>query len=144
MKGGIKKFFFLWLVAAALFMTCGKEKTPSRDHIPLIKAALSKLQEAVRVQDTAAIDSLLSVEILKRHQSSDSLLNFVYGAGRQFSFESFGEPVIIYTEAVAKIECYVMDSTHQTKRPVILNFVYSSDQWLLSGFAVNTNPGDPL
>lgn len=129
----------LILLFAAFFLSsCGGERTPSRDHIPFIKERLSRLQEGVKNQNTAAIDSLLSVDILKKNQSSDSLLGLVYGPGRAFAFESFGQPVIVYTDEVAQVECFVMDSTHQTNRPLVLKFVYSSDLWLLSGFEIDT------
>lgn len=128
------------MLAALVLSSCGEKKTPSRDHIPIIKERLTKLQEGVKNQNTAAIDSLLSVDILKKNQSSDSLLSFVFGPNRDFAFESFGQPVIIYTDEVAQVECFVMDSTHQTNRPVVLKFVYVSDQWLLNGFETNTNP----
>ncbi len=134
-------FIFL---SAIMLVTCGEKKTPSRDYIPLIKESLSRLQEGVRNQNAGAIDSLLSVDILKYQQSSDSLLNFVYGPARLFTFESFGQPVIIYTDEVAKVECYAMDSTHQTNRPIVLTFIHSSDQWLLSRFEIDLAARDSI
>ncbi len=129
---------------AIMLVSCGGEKTPSRDHIPLIKEALSKLQEGVRNHNAMAIDSILSVDILKNQQSSDSLLSFVYEPESHFVFESFGKPVIIYTDQVAQVECYIMDSTHQSHRPIILSFVYSSDLWLLSRFEIDRKTRDSI
>ena len=85
-------------------------------------------------RNPAAIDSVLSVKILDIGQSSDSLLNFIYGADNSFEFELFGEPVIIYTDKIAMVECYVMDSTRVKNRPLTLLFSYDNEIWLLSRF----------
>ena len=125
------------LVTAVMFtclLGCADQSTPSRDHIPLIKEKLSYLQNGVLARKRAAIDSVLSVKILDIGQSSDSLLKFVYGADNSFAFEVFGEPVIIYTEKVAMIECYLMDSTRTQNRPMTLLFSYDNKIWLLSRF----------
>ena len=132
------------LLLVAAIMSCGKENTPSRDHIPLIKAQLARLQDSVKNKSAASIDSVLSINILKNKQSSDSLLNFVYGAGGQFGFETFGQPVIIYTDKVAKIEAYISDSTNQTDRPVIFSFIFDDGQWLLHKFEPDTSKRDSL
>jgi hypothetical protein len=71
-------------------------------------------------------------------------LKFVYGADGLFIFESFGQPVIIYTDKVAKVEAYIMDSTHHTERPVIFTFIFDDDQWLLSKFEPDTTKPDSL
>ena len=70
---------------------CGEVATPSRDHIPLLKQRLFELQVAVAAKDRAAIDSLLSVDILSNEQGSDSLLAFVYGANDDYLFAQFGK-----------------------------------------------------
>ncbi len=130
------------ILFVGIISSCGKEKTPSRDHIPLIKAQLTRLQEGVRNRSAASIDSVLSVNILKNGLSSDSLLKFVYGAEGLGDFESFGQPVIIYTEEVAKVEAYIMDSTKQTNRPVIFTLIFDDDQWLLTKFEADTAQRD--
>ena len=139
----MRKAMALVLMAVAI-ISCGEEKTPSRDHIPLIKERLSRLQEGVKNKSAASIDSVLSLNILKNQQSSDSLLKFVYGADGLFIFESFGQPVIIYTNKVAKVEAFIMDSTHQTERPVIFTYIFDDDQWLLSKFEPDTTKPDSL
>jgi len=144
MNSRLQLFGLIFFLIAFLLVFCSNEKTPSRDHIPLIKEKLSRLQEGVRNQNAGAIDSLLSVDILKNQQNSDSILSFVYGPGRLFIFESFGQPVIIYTDKVAKVECYIMDSTHQTNRPIILTFDNSSDQWLLNRFEIDYESRDSI
>ncbi len=128
---------FLILLTAAMsacLLGCAEQSTPSRDHIPLIKEKLSYLQHGVLTKNRAAIDSVLSVKILDIGQSSDSLLNYIYGADNSFVFELFGEPLIIYTEKVAMIECYLMDSTRTKNRPMTLLFSYDNEIWLLSRF----------
>ena len=132
------------ILAAVALIFCGGEMTPSRDHIPLIKEQLSRLQEGVKNKSAASIDSVLSLNILKNQQSSDSLLKFVYAAEGLLGFESFGQPIIIYTDEVAKVEAYLMDSTHRTDRPVIFTFGFDDDQWLLNKFEADTSKRDSL
>lgn len=121
-------------VMSACLFGCAEKRTPSRDHIPLIKTKLSYLQNGVLTRNRAVIDSVLSVKILDIGQSSDSLLKFVYGEDNTFAFELFAEPVIIYTDKVAMIECYLMDSTKTKNRPMTLLFSYDNEIWLLSRF----------
>jgi len=127
---------FVTAVMFTCLFGCAEKTTPSRDHIPLIKEKLSYLQSGVLSQNPAVIDSVLSVKILDIGQSSDSLLKFIYGADNSFAFEVFGEPVIIYTDKVAMIECYLMDSTRTKNRPITLLFSYENEIWLLSRFEV--------
>ncbi len=118
----------------ACLLSCAEQSTPSRDHIPRIKEKLSYLQNGVLTKNLAAIDSVLSLKILDNGQSSDSLLKFIYGSDNNFAFELFGEPLIIYTDKVAMVECYVMDSTKTKNRPMTLLFSYDNEIWLLSRF----------
>jgi len=67
-------------------ISCSK-KTPSRDHIPNIKERVYLLQEAIKERNRAAVDSLLSTDILDAGQSSDSLISFCFGEGGDFGFE---------------------------------------------------------
>lgn len=120
-----------WLVM--LVAGCSQE-TPSRDHIPLLKERVYLLQEAVKEKNRAGLDSLLSPKILSYRQSSDSLLRFVYGPDAQFAFERFGNCEIAYTSDKARIDCFVMDSTGHTDRPIVFTFVHNHDLWLLKRF----------
>lgn len=129
-----KRQIFLMAVMLACLPGCAEQSTPSRNHIPLIKEKLSYLQNGVLTRNRAAIDSVLSVKILDIGQSSDSLLKFIYGADNSFEFELFGEPVIIYTDQAAMIECYLMDSARTKNRPMNLLFSYDNEIWLLSRF----------
>lgn len=132
---------------ACLFMLVGCDtEPPVRNHIPILKKQLFRLQEAVRAQNRAAIDSLLSVQILSVDQNSDSLLRFTYGADGGFAFRQFATGGVVYTNEAARIDCFIMDSTQTRDRPMILTFVYEHDQWLLKRFEageVDTLPDSP-
>ena len=122
------------LASLALLAAGCSEETPSRDHIPLLKERVYLLQQAVKEKIHAAIDSLLSPKILSYQQGSDSLLSFVYGPDDRFVFERFGNCEILYTSDKARIDCFVMDSTGRTDRPIVLTFVHKHDLWLLKRF----------
>ena len=112
----------------AFWAGCDKEMTPSRDQIPVLKKTVYALQERVKTRDRAAIDSLLSAKILDHKQSSDSLLNFVYGSSGDFAFEQFGSCDIAFTRRNAEASCFVMDSTHGKDRPIRLLFIKDEDR----------------
>ena len=125
----------LVVLASLVLLAAGcSEETPSRDHIPLLKERVYLLQQAVKEKNHAAIDSLLSPKILSYQQDSDSLLNFVYGPDDSFAFERFGNCEIVYTSNKARIDCFVMDSTGRTDRPIVFTFVHEHDLWLLKRF----------
>lgn len=138
MKGTLTKTVSVLVgIGIGLFalVGCGTE-TPSRDHMPALQKILFQLQEAVVGQNRAAIDSLLSIDILSAGESSDSLLSFVYGANGDFSFERFGNYQIYYTDELARIDCFVMDSLGDTARPIILTLVNQHNLWLLKRFDI--------
>jgi len=119
------------------FSGCAPEEddTPSRDQYPVINARVYDLQTAVMARDRVKIDSLLSAEILDAGQSSDSLLRFVYGPGDNFPFETFGECRIYQTDEVARVDCYVQDSSRAQDRPITFTFkLYADSVWLLQRF----------
>lgn len=137
------------VVGAVLFaIGCGPEKTPSRNQFPLIKETVFTLQEAVKERRLAAIDSLLSPKILDKGQSSDSLVRYCFGPDADFDFRQFGRCEIRYTDDYAEADCFVMDSTVATDRPIRLSFVHerfdSVDVWLLYEFAPFEPPIDSL
>ncbi len=125
--------------AAILIAGCGKEKPPNRDNIPQLRARLNNLQVAVKDRDRARIDSMLSVQILDEKESSDSLLNFVYGAAGDFAFDRFGDAEIFYTYDKARIDAYIMDSTSTKDRPVTFTLVHEHGMWLLKRFGPRTD-----
>jgi len=127
----------LILVGLVLFFAgCAEEKLPSRDQIPILKQSLYALEQAVNVRNRAAVDSLLSVEILDAGQDSDSLLRFVYGPADDFPFYRLGDYDIFYSNDIAVINCYIMDSTEQTDRPLRLLYKHKEELWLLKEFRV--------
>lgn len=121
-------------LSMVLLFGCDQEP-PNRNQIPILKKKLFRLQEAVKTQNRAAIDSLLSVQILKIDQNSDSLLRYTYGHDGSFAFTQFATGGIVYTNEVARIECFIMDSTNQRDRPLILTWVHEHEEWLLKKFA---------
>ncbi len=140
-----KLILVLRAVMAFVFLSLGcTEKTPSREHIPVLKEKIYLLQEAVKARNRAAIDSLMTPEILSIGQSSDSLIRFVFGSNDQFAFERFGNCEIVYTSDKARIDCFIMDSTTRTDRPIVLTFVYKHDLWLLKRFEAGQITPDSL
>ena len=87
---------FVSLITALVLLAGCSEHTPDRDHMPLLRARLFQLQQAVKGGDRAAIDSLMSIRIIDNRQGSDSLLNFIYGADRSLSFDRFDNYDIVY------------------------------------------------
>ncbi len=126
-----------FLSVVLLSLGCS-DKPPRREHIPAIKKQIYAVQEAVKTKDTAALDSLVTSEMVSRG-TVDSLLQFVYGPDGEFPFTRFGDCEIIYTNDKARADCFVMDSTAQKNRPIILTFVYKDKTWLLKGFRAGVN-----
>ena len=124
----------VFAVALALGCVPEEDDTISRDEIPVLQARLYALEQGILNQDRAAIDSLLSVEILDIDQSSDSLLSFVYGPDQDFPFYRLGDYEIVYNEEFAIIDCYVMDSTQSNDRPIKFTFKSDDGLWLLRKF----------
>ena len=123
------------LTAVGLF-GCGSEKLPSRDQIPIINRQVAKLETAIRSRDRAKIDSLLSVDILDRHQDSDSLMTFIFGADGSFPFYRLGDCEVFYSQKFAVVNCHLLDSAEQGDRLIKLVFKPVDDTlWLLSEFA---------
>ncbi len=121
--------FFILLI----YTGCGEKKI-NRDYIPMLKENLYKLQVAVKDKNIVQIDSLLSVKILSKKQGSDSLLRFIYGRDNSFDFVQFGNAEIVYTNKKARIDCYVMDSTSSSDRPIVFFLEYDHDLWLFTSF----------
>jgi len=117
----------------SVLISCS-QKTPSRNHIPDIKERVFLLQEAIKDRNQAAIDSLLSTDILDNGQSSDSLISYCFGPDGDFGFERLGNCVIAYTNDNAEARCFVMDSTGAEDRPLRLMWKHQHDMWLLSRF----------
>jgi hypothetical protein len=137
-----RKVLPITIFCVSVLVSCGEEKTPSRDHIPLIKESIARLQKGVIDRNPAALDSLMSVDILKYKQSSDSLLKFIHGPNDEYGFNSFSQADIVYTDEIAKVECLLKGSDTAILRPITLTFVYDHDMWLLSRFEIDTTRGE--
>lgn len=113
---------------------CGSDELPSRDHIPALRNRLQALEQAVKSRSPAAVDSLLSVDILDIEQGSDSLLLFIYGPDGRFPFEHLGDYTIFYSEKLALIDCFVMDAGRRSDRPMRLYLKQTDGAWLFTRF----------
>lgn len=118
---------------------CAKDEPPSRDEIPVLQNKLYALEQGILSRNRAALDSMLSVEILDNDQSSDSLLSYVYGPEGNYPFTRLGKYEIMYNNDYAFIDCYVMDSAETTSRPIKFTFKNDDGIWLLKKF----EPGKP-
>ena len=128
------KFLATTIILIFSLLACDAEPPP-QEHFPLIKEKLLALQDAVRDKDMAALDSLISVEMIKIKLDKDSLINFIYGADNSYAFERFGNYEIRYTSDKARVDCYLMDSTGTMDRPATLTFILEDDdRWLLKRF----------
>ena len=78
--------FFIPFLMLLIYTGCGEKKI-NRDYIPMLKGNLYKLQMAVKDKNISQIDSLLSVKVLSKKQSSDSLLRFVRSEERRVGTE---------------------------------------------------------
>ncbi|MEW5795639.1 MAG: hypothetical protein AB1772_04690 [Candidatus Zixiibacteriota bacterium] len=118
-----------------LLMGCGKDELPSREQIPILHERLFVLERGLRDHNRAAIDSLLSVDILDHKQDSDSLLRYVYRPDHSFAFQKLGDYTIFFNRDLAVIDCFIMDSTSGHDRPLRLTYRLDDDRWLVTQFA---------
>ena len=132
-KHSLKYFVVTAMVTSVLLTSCA-DKKPPRAHIPKLKKQVFELQEAIKSQDRAKLDSLLSTRILDHEQNSDSLIQFCFDGFNNFAFSRLGDCEIVYTNDQALARCFIMDSTSSHDRPIDLSFVYEHDLWLLTFF----------
>jgi hypothetical protein len=131
----LSRFFVsICLFLSGLMAACGGDELPPREQIPVLRSRLFALQKGLSERNRGAIDSLLSVDILDIHQDSDSLLRFVYGSDGDFPFSQLGDYTIFFSNKLAVIDCFVMDSTARHDRPLRLIYKLDNDQWLLKEF----------
>ena len=136
----MRSLFAILLVSMiAIIVGCGGEETPSRDYYPVLNRLVYELQVAVADSNRAAIDSLMSADILDKNLSSDSLISFAYGTQGDYDFQAFGNCVIVHTDERAQIDCYVMDTTMRNERPIRFIFERDDTLWLLTDFKTPTD-----
>ena len=127
----------------ALAVGCGGGKLPSRDQIPHINSQVARIEQGIREKNPALIDSLLSVDILDKHLSSDSLLRYIYGPSGDLPFDRLADCRTFYNRDFAVVDCYIQslhDSTQASCRPLRLVLEPVDDTlWLLTSF----EPGEP-
>jgi hypothetical protein len=130
----VKTLLSVIVTGAVLLGGCGGDELPSRDQIPILRQRVYALEESVRTRNRAALDSLLSVDILDAHENCDSLLSFVYGADGRFPFAKFGDYTIFFSKDIGVVDCFVMDSTENRDRPLRLMYKLDGKLWLLTEF----------
>jgi hypothetical protein len=102
-------------IAAVIVVAAGCEfkKNISRDEIPLIKKSIGEMEAAVRSDDAAGLDSLLSGEAAKSGTSARSILDFVYHAGPDDTlpqFVGFTDKQIFFRGDAARVDASITDS----------------------------------
>lgn len=126
----------IWLLSLA---GCGGGKLPSRDHIPVINQQVARLEAGIREQNSALIDSLMSVEVLQKQLSADSLLSFAWGPSRSFAFDRLADCEVFLSREFAIVECHLTDTAGVQGGPIKLVWEPIDDTlWLLSGFEEGT------
>jgi hypothetical protein len=58
----------------------------------------------------------------------------VYGSDGSYSFKQLGDYTIFFSNELAVIDCFVMDSTARRDRPLRLIYGLDHDLWLLKEF----------
>lgn len=121
---------FLAALALCGLSGCG-EDIPDRDLIPVIKDRIFVVQEAVRSQDLAALDSLITDQAEQRRCGGDSLIRYVHSG---HGFSRFGNCEIFYTRSRARADCFVIDTVGTESLRLTLTFARSGERWLLDRF----------
>lgn len=104
------------LLAAIVAAVAGCEfkKNISRDEIPIIKKSIGEMETAIRADDAAGLDSLLSGEAAQTGTSAQSILDFVYHAGPNDTltdFVGFTGKQIFFRGDAARVDASIADST---------------------------------
>ena len=120
-----------------------REKSPSRDYIPVIKQRIYVVQEAIKSRGKNAIDSLLT-EDFAASGGADSLVQFANGADPNFAFARFANTEIFYTNDKARVDCVIMGENGLRLRSATLTFERHKEQWLLKQVSPGTRPIESL
>lgn len=116
-----------------------REKSPSRDYIPVIKQRIYVVQEAIKSRGRNAIDSLLTSEYANSG-GADSLVQFANGTEPGFVFARFANTEIYYTNDKARVDCIIVGENNQRLRSATLTFERLKDQWLLKQISPGARP----
>ena len=119
-----------------------KETLPARTEIPIIKDQLSKIETGVRLHSQASLDSLMSVKMIERQLTSDSLIRAVWNSVPLGRFGRFSDCEVSYSDNIAQCDCGIADETGKRQAGILLTFTRDEKLWLLREFKVN--PADTL
>lgn len=120
-----------------------REKSPSRDYIPIIKQRIYVVQEAIKSRGKNAIDSLLTTEYAASG-GADSLVQFANGSEPGFVFARFANTEIYYTNDKARVDCIIVGENGLRLRSATLTFEHFKDQWLLKQIMPGARPIESL
>jgi hypothetical protein len=101
------------ILAAALIGAatgCEFKKNISRDEIPIIKKSVGEIETAIRADDAAGLDSLLSNEAARSGTSARSILDFVYHSGPNDTlaeFVGFTDKQIFFRGDAARVDASI-------------------------------------
>jgi len=128
----MKFLAFLFLMIGSIFLAGCQEETPSRDEIPHIKDLIGSFETALKDRNTAAIDSLLSAQILEENLNSSIIIEKIYERTEEDSLYSLGSREFFYIKDRAVVNANVISSsTDSTGPPVEITLMKSGDQWLI-------------
>jgi len=134
MKYDVKYIVIGLVFLMSLVLSCGREKNPPRDEIPVIKDALGHFEIAVRAKNMAAMDSLMSPEAKKLGYSPQSILLMVYPDSTESTFYSFGSRSFAYVKDKAAVDCFILTDSTDNGRPIAITLVKSQNKWLIKRF----------
>ncbi len=129
-------------IALSAAWSC-REKSPSRDYIPIIKQRIYVVQEAIKSRGKNAIDSLLTEEYAAAG-GADSLVRFANGSDPTFAFSRFAHTEIYYTNDKARVDCAIVGQDNRSLRSATLTFERNKDRWLLKQIAPGLRPIESL
>ncbi|PWB68212.1 hypothetical protein C3F09_12175 [candidate division GN15 bacterium] len=120
-----------------------REKSPSRDYIPIIKQRVYEVQEAIKSRGRNAIDSLLTQDYAAAG-GADSLVQFTNGSDPTFVFNRFAHTEIYYTNDKARVDCLIMGKDSRNLRSATLTFERKKDVWLLKQITPGMRPMESI
>lgn len=135
-----------YLVCIAAILCAGpgcREKSPSRDYIPIIKQRIYAVQEAIKSRGKNAIDSLLTSDYAAGG-GADSLVQFANGSDPTFAFGRFAHTEIYYTNDKARVDCVIVGQDNRNLRSATLTFERRKENWLLKQIAAGARPIESL
>lgn len=143
----MRRFLPIPIITAAVIVVvvgCEFKKNISRDEIPIIKKSIGEMEAAIRSDDAAGIDSLLSSEAAGIGTSARSILDFVYHAGPDDTlsqFVGFTDKQIFFRGDAARVDASISDSTGPVS-DVTITLKKEGDVWRIKKIGPRTD--EPL